>query len=226
MAADARYGISEGYHSIKLKVGRKLEDDVLAVRAVAGAVGKETPLRLDANMAWKTVPDAARAMRALADEGMVAWFEQPLRRHNLDGMRLLRNQTGIPVMADEALQTLHDAYQAARNEAADVWNVYVSEAGGLRAAADIFALAAALDVPCIIGSQAEMGIGTAAAAHLAVSLPNISHPCETFGPVRYQKDIVRESPRIENGFLYASDAPGLGVELDEDTVREFEVPLA
>jgi muconate cycloisomerase len=226
MAADARYGVSEGYHSIKLKVGRKLADDVLAVRAVAGAVGKETPLRLDANMAWKTVPDAARAMKALAAEGTVAWFEQPLRRHNLDGMRLLRAQTGIPVMADEALQTLHDAYRAASNEAADVWNVYIAEAGGLRAAADVFALAAALDVPCIIGSQAEMGIGTAAAAHLAVSLPNLPHPCETFGPVRYQRDIVRKSPRIENGFLYASDEPGLGVELDEDTVRELTVPLA
>lgn len=223
MAADARDGVSNGYHSIKLKVGRKLEDDVLAVRAVADAVGKDVPLRLDANMAWKTVPNAALAMRTLAEEATVAWFEQPLRRHNLDGMRLLRRQTGMPVMADEALQTLHDAYEAARNEVADVWNVYISEAGGLRAAADIFALAAALDVPCIIGSQAEMGIGTAAAAHLAVSLPNLPHPCETFGPLRYERDVVRESPRIENGFLYASDSPGLGVELDEVNVRALEV---
>jgi muconate cycloisomerase len=132
----------------------------------------------------------------------VAWFEQPLPRHNLDGLRLLRVQTGSPVMADESLQTPHDAYAAAHAVAADVWNVYVADAGGLRAAASIFALAGALDIPCIIGSQAEMGIGTAAAAHLAVALPNLPYACETFGPLRYKRDIVARTPRIEAGFLY------------------------
>jgi muconate cycloisomerase len=223
MAADARWGVDHGYHAIKLKVGRALDQDVAAVRAVAAAIGKDTPLRLDANMGWQTVPNAARSMRALAAEATVGWFEQPLGRHNLDGLRMLRLQSGLPVMADESLQTLRDAHEAARCEAADVWNVYVAEAGGLRAAADIFALAAALDVPCIIGSQAEMGIGTAAAAHLAVSLPNLPHACETFGPLRYEHDIVVQTPRIENGFLYAPDAPGLGVEFDDAAVREMTV---
>lgn len=223
MAEDARRAVSQGYQAIKLKVGRRLAEDIGAVRAVAQAVGRETPLRLDANMGWQSVPDAARAMRALSTEATVAWYEQPLGRHNLDGMRLLRLQSGVPVMADESLQTLQDAYQAARSEAADVWNVYVVEAGGLRAAANIFALAAVLDISCIIGSQAEMGIGTAAAAHLGVSVPNLPHACETFGPLRYERDIVRRTPRIENGFLHAPEQPGLGVELDEDAVRAMAV---
>ena len=223
MAVDALWGVRQGYHAIKLKVGRGLQEDIAAVRAVAQAIGKEMPLRLDANMGWQTVPDAARAMKALSAEAPVAWYEQPLGRHNLDGMRLLRLRSGLAVMADESLQTLHDAYQAARSEAADIWNVYVAEAGGLRAAAHIFALAAVLDIPCIIGSQAEMGIGTAAAAHLGASVPNLPYACETFGPLRYERDIVRKTPRIENGFLYAPEEPGLGVELDEDAVRAMAV---
>ena len=223
MAADAKAGVAEGFHSIKLKVGRRLEDDRAAVRAVAEAVGKETPLRLDANMAWKSVPEASRAMRALAAEATVAWFEQPLPRHNLDGLRMLRAQSGIPLMADESLQTLQDAYQVARAEAADVWNVYICEAGGLRAAAAIFSLAAALDIPCIIGSQAELGIGTAAAAHLGVAVPNLPYPCETFGPLRYYRDIVRNSPPISGGYLTPPEGNGLGVELDEEALSEFTV---
>ena len=223
MAADARWGITQGYSAIKLKVGRRLQEDIVAVRAVAQAVGKETPLRLDANMGWQTVPNAVTAMKALAAEAAVAWYEQPLGRHNLNGMRLLRLQSGLPLMADESLQTLQDAYHAARSEAADIWNVYVVEAGGLQAAAHIFALAAALDIPCIIGSQAEMGIGTAAAAHLGVSVPNLPHACETFGPLRYEHDSVRKTPRIENGFLYPPEEPGLGVALDEDAVRDMAV---
>ncbi|MGH7419747.1 MAG: mandelate racemase/muconate lactonizing enzyme family protein, partial [Candidatus Rokuibacteriota bacterium] len=223
MAEDAASGIAAGFHSIKLKVGRALADDVAAVRAVARAMGSSTPLRLDANMAWRTVPEAAAAIRALAAEAKVAWVEQPLSRENLDGLRLLRAQTAVPIMVDESLQTLRDAYAVARAEAADVFNVYVVEAGGMMAAAEIFAFARALDIPCIIGSQAELGIGTAAAAHLGVAMPNLPYPCETFGPLRYERDIVSPGPRIERGTLYPPEGPGLGVRLDMDTLRAWQV---
>jgi muconate cycloisomerase len=222
MAADAQAGITAGFQAIKLKVGRRLADDVAAVRAVAAAVG-DVPLRLDANMAWRTVPEASRAMAALAAEARVAWFEQPLGRANLAGMRLLRQQAVAPIMADESLQSLRDAYDVAVAEAADVFNVYVCEAGGMTAAAQIFALAHTLDIPCIIGSQAELGIGTAAAAHLGVAVADLPYPCETFGPLRYARDLVAPGPRIEAGMLYPSDRPGLGVELDMDALREMEV---
>ena len=105
MAADA----AAGFQAIKLKVGRRLEDGLAAVAAVARAV--TIPLRWDANMAWASTEEAARAMRALAGVARVEWFEQPLGRRNLEGLRALRQQTELPVMAD-------------------VWNVYVSEAGG------------------------------------------------------------------------------------------------
>ena len=226
MAWDAAQGKAAGFHAIKLKVGRKLDDDLAAVRAVTAAVGADMPLRLDANMAWRNVPEAANAMREFASAAPIAWVEQPLSRRNLGGMRALRLATGLSLMADESLQTLDDAYELARAEAADVWNVYVSEAGGLRAAAAIFALAASLDIPCIIGSQAEMGIATAACAHLAVAVPNLPHAIETFGPLRYVNDIVKTAVPIENGWLTPPPGPGLGVELDRDAVKDMEVPLA
>ncbi len=223
MAEDAAAGIAAGFRAIKLKVGRALADDIAAVRAVAKTVGADVPLRLDANMAWRTVPEAVAAVRALAAEAKIAWIEQPLGRDNLDGMALLRGKTGVPIMADESLQTLRDAYEVARTGAADIFNVYVVEAGGLRSAAEIFAFARALDIPCIIGSQAELGIGTAAAAHLGVAVPNLPYPCETFGPLRYERDVVAPGLRIERGMLYPPDGPGLGVALDWDTVHAWRV---
>jgi len=223
MADDAAAGLAAGFHAIKLKVGRRLADDVEAVRAVAQAIGKDVPLRLDANMSWRSVPQAAAAMRALAAEGRIAWIEQPLSRANLDGMRLLRQNSTLPIMADESLQTLQDAYEVARAQAADVFNVYLCEAGGLTAAAQIFAFASALDIPCIIGSQAELGIGTAAAAHLGVAVSDLPYPCETFGPLRYESDIVSPGPRIDRGTLYPPEGPGLGVQLNWDTLRRWRV---
>ncbi len=221
MAADAAAGRAAGFQAIKLKVGRELAADLAAVTAVARAV--DVPLRLDANMAWRTVPEAVRAMRTLADAAPVAWFEQPLGRRHLEGLRALRLQTGLPVMADESCHTLRDAYELARAEAADVWNVYVTEAGGLRAAAEIFALAAAVGVPCILGSQAEMGIATAACAHLAVALPELPYPIETFGPLRYERDIITGAGMIAQGWLTPPPGAGLGVELDWDAIRNMEV---
>lgn len=218
MADDAAAAKEAGFQAIKLKVGRRLEDDLAAVRAVSRALGDRVPLRLDANMAWRSVAEAANAIEALADAGPVAWVEQPLGARNLDGLRLLRSRCRVPIMADESLQTLPDAYEVARAEAADVWNVYVVEAGGLLAAAQIMAFGAALDVPSILGSQAELGIGTAAAAHLGVATPFLPYPCETFGPLRYERDIVATGAVIAGGLLTPGDAPGLGVTLDWETI--------
>jgi len=223
MAADAVAGKAQGYHAIKLKVGRRLEEDVAAVEAVSQAVGPDVPLRLDANGAWSSVAEAGRAMRALAAVAPIAWFEQPLPRRNLDGLRMLRQMTALPIMADESCQTLRDAYELARAEAADVFNVYVVEAGGLMAAARIFSFAAEVNISCIIGSQAEMGIGTAACAHLGVSLPDLPHACECFGPVRYLRDIVQDPIPIAGGYLTPPAGPGLGVQLNWEAVREYTV---
>jgi len=199
MAADAIQGKQQGYHAIKLKVGRRLADDLAAVEAVTQAVGPDMPLRLDANGAWLSVAEAAHAMKAFAAIAPIAWIEQPLPRFNLDGLRALRQMTALPVMADESCQTLRDAYELARSQAADVLNVYVVESGGLTAAAHTFAFAGEVDIPCIIGSQAEMGIGTAACAHLGVAVPNLPYACECFGPVRYLRDIVQNPIAIAGG---------------------------
>jgi L-alanine-DL-glutamate epimerase-like enolase superfamily enzyme len=223
MAADAAEGVRAGFHAIKLKVGRALEEDVAAVRAVAAAVGRDIPLRLDANGAWPCVADAARAIEALAGEARIAWIEQPLPRHDLEGLRILRQKTSVPIMADESCQTLRDAYDLARAEAADVFNVYVVEAGGMEAAMAIFSFAAAVGIPCILGSQAEMGIGTAACAHVGVAVQHLPYACETFGPLRYCRDIVDAPIPISGGFLTPPEGPGLGVRLDQDAVDRMRV---
>lgn len=221
MGNDAREAVSRGFTAIKLKVGRALADDLAAVQAVTEAVGDTVPIRLDANMAWRTVPEAISAMESLALGAHIAWVEQPLSRANLDGMRLLRTRSRVPIMADESVQSPLDAYEVARREAADLFNVYVSEAGGLLPAKQIFDFASALDIPCIIGSQAELGIGTAAAAHLGVAVRDLPYPVETFGTLRYPDDIVTVTPRIQDGLLYALDGPGLGVDLDWPVIEAW-----
>ncbi|MCC6391805.1 MAG: hypothetical protein IT167_14490 [Bryobacterales bacterium] len=219
MAEDAAWAVREGYSAIKLKVGRRLEDDLNAVRAVAQAAG-DLPFRLDANGAWRSAEEALQAIHAFTEVARVEWVEQPVPR-NLDLLRRVREESPVPVMADESCRSLRDAFDLAAARAADVFNIYVAEAGGPREAAAIFGFAGSLGIPCILGSQAEMGIGTAACAHLGVSLPDLPHAFETFGPLRYVKDIVAAPVRIEGGYLWPPEGPGLGVELDWDVISEY-----
>jgi muconate cycloisomerase len=223
MAVNAAGAVAAGYQAIKLKVGRRLEEDLDAVRCVAARIGPDVPLRLDANGAWRSVAEATAAIDAFAAAARIAWVEQPLPRHDLEGLRLLRQRTSMPIMADESCQSLRDAYNLARLQAADVFNVYVTEAGGLEAAAGIFAFATAVGIPCILGSQAEMGIGTAAAAHLAVAVAQLPYACETFGPLRYERDIVGSAVPISGGFLAPPEGFGLGVTLDRKAVGQMRV---
>jgi L-Ala-D/L-Glu epimerase len=123
MAADAISGVTAGFHAIKLKVGRALDEDLAAVRAVADAVGPKTPLRLDANGAYSCAAEAAVAIEAFAGVASIAWMEQPLPRHDIDGLRLLRLRTSVPIMADESCHSLRDAYDLARSQSADIFNV-------------------------------------------------------------------------------------------------------
>ena len=68
---------------------------------------------------------------------------------------------------------------------------------------------------CFIGSYLELGVGTAAGAHLAASIQDLKYPCYLFGPLKYDFDIIKEDLQINNGQIKVPTGPGLGIELDE-----------
>lgn len=126
-------------------------------------------------------------------------------------------------MADEDVWGPQDARRLLEAEAVDYLNVYVAESGGLSNCALIFRLAELYQVPCVIGAMPELGIGTAAAMHLAVSMPNLGAPCDSAGSMYHDWDIVEPWLRIEEGQAFAPSGPGLGVSLNHDAMARFAV---
>jgi muconate cycloisomerase len=108
-----------------------------------------------------------------------------------------------------------------RKGAADIANVYVTEAGGLQNAAKIFAMCEAAGMPCMIGSMPEFGIGTAAQIHLGVAMNNLGPDSDTCGVLYHQEDLLTTPLRIENGFSYPPEGPGLGVEVDMKVLESW-----
>jgi len=222
MAGLAGERVKAGHKTIKVKVGS--EDgprDIAAVKAIRDAIGPDIKLRVDGNMGWPTAKHAIRMIRAM-ERWDLELVEQPLPAHDLDGMAEVRRNIGVPLMADESIRNPRSAMEVIRRGAADIANVYVTEAGGLLNAMRIFAMCEAAGMPCMIGSMPEFGIGTAAQIHLGVAMTNLGPDSDTCGVLYHEEDLLAKPLRIEDGFSYPPEGPGLGVEIDRDVFERWQ----
>jgi L-alanine-DL-glutamate epimerase-like enolase superfamily enzyme len=218
----ARY-VADGFGTIKIKVGRPGTDlDVAMIATVRRRLGDGVNLKVDANTAYTSPMQAVAEIRRM-EEYRLQLVEQPLKGDQLAGMAFVRAHISTPVLADESMWRWQDAYAIARSAAADVLSVYLSEAGGLLAASKAFAIGEAAGLPALIGSQCELGIATAAMAHLAVAMPNLAYESDITGHLRYPVDIIHERLDYAGGAIRPPDAPGLGVTLNEDVLERWRL---
>lgn len=222
MAALAVERVKFGHRTIKVKVGS--EDgprDIAAVKAIRAAIGPDVKLRVDGNMGWPTAKHAIRMIHEM-EPWNLELVEQPLAAHDLDGMAEVRLNIGVPLMADESVRSPRSAMEVIRRGAADIANVYVTEAGGLLNARRIFAMCEAAGMPCMIGSMPEFGIGTAAQIHLGVAMTNLGPDSDTCGVLYHEEDLLANPLRFEDGFSYPPNGPGLGVEIDQKVFERWQ----
>ena len=158
-----------GVRCLKVKVGLDLAGDLARVQAVRDVAGPEIPITIDANCGWNvtTARIALEQLRPLRPAGRRA--ADRAGRHRGDGLAAVRG--GIPIMADESVFTLADAWNVLRAHAADVISVYPGKNGGIAASIEIAQVAQAAGIPCHVGSNLELGIGSAAMLHLACAVP-------------------------------------------------------
>ena len=220
----ASWAISEGFHTVKVKVGIEPGADLARVKAVRNAVGGEIRVGVDANGGWSRA--AALSTVERLKEYDIFFVEQPLPASDIPGMAHLRHRAGLPVIADESVYTPQDALRLVRAEAADVFSVYVGKAGGIGPARRIVAIAEAAGMACTIGSNLEMGVGTAAMIHLAMAARGVlseDFPCDIIGPLYYEDDLLVEPLPVGKGKARPLERPGLGVELDEKKIERYRV---
>jgi L-alanine-DL-glutamate epimerase-like enolase superfamily enzyme len=221
MVDHARAYAERGFRTVKVKVGIDPVHDL----AVVGAIREALPdigIRVDANMGWAHPKEALRLIRRLSAFEILS-VEQPLPPRDLEGLAYLREHSEVPIMVDESVWGPADAWDVIRHRAADIINVYVSEAGGLYPAARILHAAEMAGILGCIGSMPEFGIGTAAQAHLAAAVPNVRHPSDVAGFLYQGDDLILEELAIRDGFFHISDRPGLGVTLDVEALNRYRV---
>lgn len=209
-----------GHRAFKLKMGAQPADvDVPRVRRIIEEIGPDCSVIVDPNGIWDE-PTARRAVAALEDAG-VDCIEQPVAHKRLDAMaRLTAARTGATILADESAATPADTFEIARRHAADAVAVKVGKSGGPRAAQRMAAAAEAGGLLCYGGTALESSINTAAALHLFATLPTLAG-CELIGPALLKDGLVTTPLTPTNGTLRVPDGPGLGVQVDEETIDRY-----
>jgi muconate cycloisomerase len=213
-----------GVSCLKVKVGLDPEADIARVRAVREFAGPDMAMTIDANTGW-TISQAKSCLRRLADTNLVL-AEQPIPAGDPAALADLRRDTPFPIMADESVFTLQDAWLLTTHRAADILSVYPGKHGGIAATTEVVAVAKAAGLRCAIGSNLELGVGTAAMIHVAAALPEIdsdSYPADTIGPFYHEGDLLTKPLDLGPPYARVPTGPGLGVELDEEQVKRWRV---
>jgi muconate cycloisomerase len=223
MIAQAKEVIGRGFKGVKIKVGIDEKHDIEATAAIRQALGPDATIRVDANMGWRSRRQALSMIEAL-EPHRIHSVEQPLPADRIEDLAWLRDASPIPIMVDESVWGPDDAQRVIDARAADIINVYVSEAGGLREAARIFAMAEVAGIACTIGSMPELGIGTAAQMHLAAAMPELLGPADVCGVLYNAESLILETLPIKDGLAGVPSGPGLGVTLDEARLAALTRP--
>jgi len=210
----------KGHTHIKVKVG--LPDDVQRLAMITKVFGPEVPLRLDANAAWNA-DEAVERLAAFA-EIPLASIEQPVPADDLEGMRVIRERSGIPVMADEAVCTLDDAQRLVEARAADIFNVRPGKHGGALASLAIVDCAKKAGIGVHLGTLVgESGVLSRVAEVLGRCVSGFA--ClDGKGQNRFllEGDVLRPTT-VDATATPDLDSPGLGVEVDPETISQRSV---
>jgi len=212
-----------GVQCLKVKVGLDPAEDLERVRAIRAMAGPNIPIGVDANGGWQ--PAVARRMLRLLEPLDILFAEQPMTPDFDDEAALLRTGTTIPIMADESVFTLQDAWHTATRRAADIISVYPGKNGGLIQTQGIAHLAASAGLRCHMGSNLELGIGTAAMLHLAASVEVIdseTYPGDLLGPLYHEGDLIQTPLELGPSVAKVTEEPGLGVTLDEAQMERWK----
>lgn len=217
----------EGFRAMKIKLGFGVDDDIAVMTEIGRAIeGKGITLMIDTNHGYGYA-DALRLGHALKDYNL-RWYEEPVAQEDLAGYRALRATLGIPIAGGENEYTGYGFSRLVGAEAIDIAQPDIAAAGGFTACRHIVAICQAQGVqvnPHVWGSS----VSQIASLHLYAALP-IANPA-LFAPEPifeydcsahpFRAQLVKEPLVHAKGWLALPQKPGLGIEVDRETLALY-----
>ena len=210
-----RYGL----RALKVKCGIDAAKDIALLRALRKQAGNDVEITVDMNQGY-SVQQMLESAEALEDIG-IALIEEPVAARDGAGKLVAAQGMLIPISGDDSCFTLEDVRD--QLELGAIRSIVIKCArSGYTVSRDILGLARAYHCPVHNGSQADMQIGCAAAAHFACTYE--SHHAHEFSTyLDAAGHVVDQDLTIKDGKLILPDRPGIGLNLDPKKLRKYRV---
>ncbi|ACJ76366.1 muconate cycloisomerase [Thermosipho africanus H17ap60334] len=163
---DATKIFEEGFRIIKIKVGENLREDIETIERIYEKTSGAKYI-VDANMGY-TPKEAITFVNELYKKGIdINVFEQPVKMHDIEGLKFVRFHSPFPVGADESAKTKYDVMRLIKEEAVDYVNIKLMKSG-ISDALAIVEIVKAANLHLMIGCMGESSLGINQSVHFAL----------------------------------------------------------
>ncbi len=197
----------------------KICDAIDTVAKYRDAVGNEVDLCIEIHR--QLTPAEAVVLARGIEQFHPIFYEDPILPDNFDAMGLVAENIHIPIATGERLHTIYEFEMLLKRGAVQFVRPDVCMCGGISHAKKIAALAEAHHVG-VVPHNPLGPVSTAACIQIAACIPNFALQEYPLGEGEPPKsEIVKETLKLDNGFLIIPDAPGIGIELAEDAAEKY-----
>lgn len=212
LVAEALSSRKRGLRGVKVKIGKPTAtEDAERIAAVRAAIGDRMDLMVDANQSFD-LAEATRRARALTPF-QLAWIEEPMPADLVTAHERLQAAIDIPVAVGESLYSVGQFNEYVQRDACRVVQVDVARVGGI--------------TPWLKVAHLAEAAGIAVCPHflmeLHCSLAGASPAVRYVEHIPQLRGVMTEALRVEDGLLFAPDAPGLGIAWDHDALDRYRV---
>ena len=217
LAEEMEHNVDLGVRAVKMKVGAlSINEDVERVRVAREAVGPDIRLMVDANNAYRHYQAIEFARKTEIYD--LFWFEEPVEPDDYIGQAEITRATSIPIAAGENEYTRYGFRDMINARSVDILQPDALVLGGVTEFMKIAALAQANDLDLAPHGKQEVHI------HLVCAIPNgliLEYYADKFDAMH--GNVFKDTLEIKDGYVYAPDRPGLGMELNSEFLAKYRV---